>query len=445
MAFIRDARISFIMLIAFPALVNLTLVESSYASLPWDSLKVNLSLQYRMMYNASNIPGPAGTFFTDTKGYDFFRQRFRIGLDVQPSKDVGGYVQFEFRNSWGVGAGFTDPREPSVGELSFSNVAFNRLTARGLRYAYVYASRLEKHTLMVGILPISDQFSDVLFSADWDFNVGGAALAGEFNDATYRLGYVRLLEGVGAADRSELGKDAHFIIGDYNFSPGTSTTVGLHAYYFRNDVATIGKMHQAWLGVTGSTLIGETSISGFGVMNTGKLIDESHTGFAAKLEAKIPIRNSSLKVRVVYASGDDESEVKSQFVTLQSLVGTEGYWAYTHILTANGPSDVNDLALDIGNARGFADRAGLFTPQVKLVVPVIAEKLEFQAVGGYFLAAKKRNGTTSIGTEIGGQLKLKVARHLHWEAGAAYAALGDFYDRGSKNLYEVFSRLQLEF
>ena len=49
-----------ILLILF---VGLSFVSNKnvYAEVPLDSLKVKLSLQYRTMYNASNIPGPAGT------------------------------------------------------------------------------------------------------------------------------------------------------------------------------------------------------------------------------------------------------------------------------------------------------------------------------------------------------------------------------------------------
>jgi hypothetical protein len=440
-----DRQIFFLAFVAVFAVVNPASMNSAFAGLPWDSLKVNLSLQYRVMYNASNIPGPAGTSLINTKGYDFFRQRFRIGLDVQPAKDVGGYVQFEFRNAWGVGGGHSDPRGLAPGDLSLRNVAFNRLTARGLRYGYLYASSAEKHKISVGILPVSDQFSDALFSADWDFNVGGVTLTRNLDDSDYRLGYIRLVEGLGSAAGSELGNDGHLIMGDYSFSFGTKGKAGLHVYYFRNAVETLGKMQQAWFGFTGSTLLSKASVNAFGMINAGELNDESHTGVAAKLEAKFPIKNSSLSAQVIYTSGDDEGEVKNQFVTMQSLVGTEGYWAYTHILTANGPSDVNDLALDIGNARGFLDRAGLFTAQAKLDVPAIEDKLRLQIVAGYFQASKERNGTTSMGTEIGGHLTWKVAGHLHCETGVAYAALGDFLDKGTKNLYEVFSRLQLEF
>ena len=65
--------------------------------------KFDLSIQYRIMYNASNLPGSGGSTFAEHNNYDFFRQRFRLSLDVQPTKKVGGFVQLEFRGGWGVG------------------------------------------------------------------------------------------------------------------------------------------------------------------------------------------------------------------------------------------------------------------------------------------------------------------------------------------------------
>jgi len=67
-----------------------------------DLHKFDLSLQYRVMYNRSNLPGAGGSTVSDLKDYDFFRQRFRISLDVQPTKRVGGFVQLEYRGGWGV-------------------------------------------------------------------------------------------------------------------------------------------------------------------------------------------------------------------------------------------------------------------------------------------------------------------------------------------------------
>ncbi len=94
--------------------------------------------------------------------------------------------------------------------------------------------------------------------------------------------------------------------------------------------------------------------------------------------------------------------------------------------------------------RSIADRAGLISPQVKLDVPLIEEKLDFQAAAGYFLASEKRNGEDYIGTEISGQLTVKVTDYLNWDVGAATAAMGDFFGEDSDDLYEVFSRFQME-
>ena len=59
--------------------------------------KFDLSIQYRIMYNASNLPGSEGSTFGEHNNYDFFRQRFRLSLDVQPTQRVGGFVQVEFQ------------------------------------------------------------------------------------------------------------------------------------------------------------------------------------------------------------------------------------------------------------------------------------------------------------------------------------------------------------
>ena len=57
------------------------------------------------------MPGSGGSTFAEHNNYDFFRQRFRLSLDVQPTQKVGGFVQVEFRGGWGVGPDITDPRE----------------------------------------------------------------------------------------------------------------------------------------------------------------------------------------------------------------------------------------------------------------------------------------------------------------------------------------------
>lgn len=431
-----------------------------------DKLRVGLWLQYRLMYNASNIPGPGGTNFGNTKSYDFLRQRARIGIDVRPFENVGGYAQFEFRSGLGVGPGISDPRAG----LDFDNIAFNRLDERGLRYAYFYASPLKEATFVAGIIPSSDYLGDTQFSADWDFNVGGAAITGEIGGFSYRLSYLRLIEGLGFNSINELGDDAHLILGDFTASfLNPDTRAGLHVYYLRNDIDApfIGDFQEAWIGVSGRTKIGSLSLRGFGVLNVGDfdtavslpsgltIPKGSHQGVAFKGEGTIPIYGLLsgpilLSTQFIYASGDDEGDMDGRFNTVQGLVGTQGYWAYTHIFTANGPSDVNDFGLDIGNTR-LGGGAGLITAQFKLDAP-LHRLVSLELESGSFWSAKKRAGARYMGTEAGGMLTFVILKPLRVQVGFAYARLGGFFEslipeeqHIDRNIYELFSRMQLEF
>src|SRR3990172_7110373 len=100
-----------------------------------DRFRIGLWAQYRLMFNASNIPGPGGTNFGNTKSYNFLQQRIRIALDIRPFENVGGYTQFEFRNEWGGGPDSSDPSE----SINFDNIVFNRLDERSFRYPYFFA------------------------------------------------------------------------------------------------------------------------------------------------------------------------------------------------------------------------------------------------------------------------------------------------------------------
>ena len=99
-----------------------------------DNLNIKMGLQYRVMWNGSNIPLSGVTSAADTENYNFFRQRMRFNIDIQPAEDVGGFLQLEYRGGWGGGSPMSsDPR--GVGPTLN---AFNRLPARGVRYGYIY-------------------------------------------------------------------------------------------------------------------------------------------------------------------------------------------------------------------------------------------------------------------------------------------------------------------
>ncbi len=398
-----------------------------------DLYKLDLSLQYRVMYNRSNLPGAGGSIFSDLKDYDFFRQRFRLTLDIQPTKRVGGFVQLEYRGGWGVGPDISDPR----GGISQS-IAFNRLSARGVRYGYVYAFLGEGHKLSTGILPVSDKVGDTLFSADWDFNVGGISLEGKLNGSDYRLGYLRLVDTVS----SGVDREGEFYILDFLHSK-----FGAHIYFFSNNRGSglpglLGsKIKEGWYALTSSFTLGKAELNAFFMINNGTYSGTSHTGIAVKGEGRFSFSKTDLSLLCIYTTGNEEGFGKRSFLTPMGILGSGGYWSYSHIFTPQGPSDVNDLDLEIGN-----NGAGLFTSQAQLKFPKVLKNLDLKLMGGIFFSDKERNKSRSMGFEIGGEFTLFIDRYLAFDLGSSYARLGDFYGQGiPKGIYEIFGRFQIEF
>ena len=417
----------------------------SEAAVPLDKLKVDLGLQYRVMYNFSNI--------TTSDDYDFFRQRFRVTLDVKPGENVGGSAQFEYRGGWGgTSPGSSDPRGASV-----TSIPFNRLQARGIRYGYVYFTH-DSHLIKAGILPVSDQMGDTIFSADWDFNVGGAVLIGKAEPLDYRVAYVRLVDSLLDDDPSDsdwdFGHDqnGHLGILDINTSID-NVKLGGYVYYLSIDGEAVDtdddglgdtpKNTQGWYGVTAATKVGEIDLNGFVLFNSGEIGDESNDGIGVKVEGSLPLGDLKLSAMFLMTTGD-ETPAKG-FQTIQGLLGSGGYWAYTYIFTPHGPSDVNDFGLEIGNA-GY----GLRTIQVKLDIPV-SDRLDAQVQAGWFQSSEDVGASgDGLGTEFGGQVKYGVAKNLNLEAGAAFASLDDaaitlYQVADEKSVKEVFARFQLEF
>ena len=67
----------------------------------------------------------------------------------------------------------------------------------------------------------------------------------------------------------------------------------------------------------------------------------------------------------------------------------------------------------------------------------------------WFQASEENSsGDKDMGIEIGGMGTYEMAKDLNLQVGFAYAFLGDYSKNGSQdpdNLYEAFSRFQLQF
>ncbi|MBX3330054.1 MAG: hypothetical protein KF722_06615 [Nitrospira sp.] len=448
--------------------------ENSY-TVPIESLRLRMWAQYRVMYNASNIPsgvnsgslpsagtGPGRLNFGDTTHYDFFRQRMRLAFDIQQkgSDNVGAYIQLEYRGGFGGSApASSDPRGETGANPDGTANAFNRLQARGVRYGYAYVTPIENHTLVVGILPTMDQVGRVLWDSEWDFNVGGASLGGTIGGGDYRVGFYRIASDLRAGTIGRgFGKDGDMWVVDYNkpLKLGTyDLKVGGHFYSLnigKTENINIGDTHENWFALTASgSLFDSGAWNSYLMLNTGRigtgLTGNNHTGYSAKFEGALPIGPATFNLFALYASGDKDGHFKNQFTTPEAILGTNGYWGYSHIFNANAPSDVNDFGINLNNGG-----AGLITVQGQLKFPIMP-KLAGTIAAAYFSAARSREfGTRGeasyMGTEVGVMLTYNIAKNLNLDVGAANAFMGDFLANRTqatgvaRDIYEAFTRFQ---
>lgn len=406
-------------------------------------LTLGLWLQHRLMYNVSDIPGIRGTAFSDTRRYGFYRQRLRVGIDVRTDGDAGAYFQLEYRGGWGGSSPkYSDPRD----HLTQVN-PFNRLQARGIRYGFMYARMNDMLNISAGIIPLTDRVGRVLFDADWDFNVGGIVCWGSVPTGEYRFAYSRLVEGVGSVNTLDADRDEELLIVDYKPSSLHYIDLGIHLYSllipetgeteysFEDRLGDITD-NQTWIGFTARRKVSKFDIEGRLLLNRGSILDDSHLGIALSASTHFPVGGLSVDAMFLTVTGDPEGKTEDRFVTLHGLVGTEGYWGYTHIFTASPPSDVNDLGLEIGN-----NGAGLVAFQARATLP-IREELDLNFAGGLFRSSEPRNDSRDMGKELSAAVTAHINGYLDLDLGLAHAFMGDFYEKDSNDLTELFSRLQ---
>lgn len=387
---------------------------------------IDFGIQYRVMYNNSNIQS--------NKQYDFFRQRLRLSLNVKTEEGVGGFLQLEYRKRFGQSG------------------AFNRLDARGVRYGYLYFP-VGPGTVLAGVLPANDEVDQMLFSSDWDLNVGGIAYAGKVSEVSYRLAYVRLVETNNVNTYGD--KDQHFLVADFDGNLGVAKA-GLHYYGTYGKLGDANtKLNQTWIGPHIDFDAGIAKIHGVLLYNTGKIASTSTKGWLGRLEAKGDLGPTKVGLLGIYSSGKGDVTNPKGFQTVHGLLGTQGYWQYVWLFAPQGPSDVNNIGrggigIEPGNL-GY----GLTTLQAKVDIP-ITTGVTGTVAAAWFRSNKDMpapGGGTSkdLGTEIGGQLTVNLGRYMNLDVGYAYAFLGDAakqnYNAPSTkdNANALFARLQLEF
>jgi hypothetical protein len=378
------------------------------------------------------------------------RLRFRPTWDLAFDDGVALHMQFNIGHiNSGVGNHNFNQGGAAGGTPSF-----------GLRHGYIVAPLSDSITGVAGVVPVSDKFGDTLFSSDWDFNPLAVALLGKAGELDWRFGAAKISEG------NEAGTDEGLIAGDdldVFVVDVDSGGFGGSVYYVKAGknfgIQELALMIYGvrWAGEFGSTKV-NAFVMGSSLDETDAAADMKSSGFAAKLEGKIPVGEMTLGVLGMFATGDKDFGTKdktySSFITPMSLIGHTGYWGYTGKLNIQGPTDTgidNSMVnIDGGSPAGNGNLGyGITTIQANLSIPY-SDKLSWYVAAGFFASTDAPSAQgTDIGTDIYAQGKYNLGSNLNLEFGADFANLGKGHfgnvvaDK-SRSITLLFSRLQME-
>lgn len=428
--------------------------------------KFQIGGQYRVNPNFSNFPFQPVTLSPDNEsGENFAQQRLRLWLTAVIDEHIEGYVQvqiggflwgqnYEFAKSF-VGPRFP-PRDDRVGIL--------------LRRGWISYHDDECGKFRIGILDWHDSFGDTLASSDYDFNVAGVDWTQTFpelgNMKAWLGAFVMTDLALLQTDLPVGNHNALLFTSDFDWKCGDRSSFGFSTYgmmdngqYSYPTLTPYRSSWDLWVGARAATCFGDfLPVNGFVLYNGGQREDLDgsifrHNGMAVKLEAgPLEIGPGKLSAQMLYASGShtpgegNSAEFRTIAQTYRDNFGAQGYWGYLYITAPNPPSDVKDLGVSLQN-RGL----GLYTIQGKYVYPLTC-KLSGLFAAGWTTAVDPNpiSGNRVIGPEVANQFIYNFGHGLTVDLGVSVLFTGDFYRAGPtaprpNDLYEAFSRVQLEF
>ena len=409
------------------ALITSAYVASSFAA------ETIVGGQYRVMTNVSNFGWHQTTVSEDEDANVYINQRFRMNLNSTFDGHARAHVQLEFgHNTWGDGVGTKTISRDDGDDIGIE-----------LRHAYLDFD-VRGIGIKAGIQDWSDGFGDVLASGDWDYNAGGVMVSKRADRLNLKVGMLKLWEGDSRED-----DDSDLYAVDVDVTP-----VGFHLYFLNDKSVAKAEETNLWAGVSVKREVGPATVDGAVIYNQGSVdgdggADLEHAGYAVKAACSAEAGSADLGVQVLYSTGDDgkSGTDTDEFRTLQA--DGQGYWSYVGLFTPRGPSDTNNLRASLRNRDQNGIPRGLTTVQARCSYPV-REDLSFYAAAGVFQASVDDGKGKGMGTEVLAEGKYMISKTLGIEFGGSVAILGDFYKKiGSEdspnNLYELYSRLQVEF
>lgn len=362
---------------------------------------------------------------------------------AKASSDLKLVTHFEINNRFGA-----PTTASTTGSVTSTDLAGNDIDTDGLnivtKNAYLDFNAMKGLNLKLGLQAYKDSIGGILVDADLPAIIAQTKV-GDINTV---LGFARYLDKytttpatTGVVDSVLLGDvtgNLSFVDFDYNLNKDTK--VGA-SYYLQMEESTnastsvFSKKTIHTFGLNAATKIQNVAIKGFVALQNGEStvpatsVTTDYSGYAANLQASLPVAGGMAKAGYLFVSGDTESSAtkNNQFQTLGStgstfnesgmmlMVRNSKFYPTSTSFTLKGNTVSNIELAYLGYNSNLTDKLALSAN-----VGLGWDNTDVGTTAG-------RKGAF-IGTEVNAELAYKLYKELSVFAQVGYISLGSQYD-----------------
>ena len=403
---------------------------SSDEDAPETEVEISFPGQYRI--NAYSVEDDQDGASASTDDQTAARLRLRQSVDIDFGRGLSTHLQLQLDHA-------TDNQSLSDEEIR-------------VRHA-VLAYERSGRRVSAGLLPLSDRLADTQFSADWDYNPLAVSVELPLGPArSVRLFAANLSEGAEDLDDDDV---VHYQA-ELLLRPMNRLELVVAGTLFETPDDARTSRDYSSLGIGAAYESASVLMRGLVVYSTADAelfdLERDARGFAglASIETSTGrLRWSSL---FSWAEGREDG---GGFLPTMSLVGFNGYWGYTGLLTVQGPTDTG---FDIDSVNVSNNGYGLGSLQLRMIAD-LTDYFSLTAAAGWFGGARVRERSDQVGVDLLLMGSYRVHRYLGVDFGIAAARLEDSvsgYARGAvggfgsvvgdhRDKVALFARVQAEF
>ena len=430
------------------ALVTLGLAAA--VATPAMALENQFSGAFTSFYDLTNYSAVYGQKdpVKDAPTENYFVQRARLGYTAKASDNVQLVTLFELDYTFWGNSSYTTARN-SGGALGADSV---NIETKNIFLELNYPAMNTK----IGMQGVDDAFKGSIFSAD----MAGIKLGHNYTNASVAAGFFRWNDSGADFGLGKKVNDMFMLDAKYNLNKDLK--IGA-AYYYINDnranttftkgtvigytangdeiygtdstsVTTTNDAKIHTLGLNAEGTFGPLTVNGFAVKQFGDLDATSRAkGYELNAGARLDLGAAgTLRSELLYVSGGSNA-----FFSADN--GYEGGGFYDNEMVILG-RDKNAFTLDAAIVFNGANRGqGVMFGSLGYDY-TFTNKLSASANAGFAAVTKNTLGTSNsdyLGTEINAETNYKLTPNVTVGARAGYVVLGDYFNAGEDNPYDV--------